>query len=67
LPVFLGDIDSPERLGLILAFYEPPMQLADILFGVGFILCVLDAVNPGTGVLSQTPKYASYNFSAVIR
>jgi len=40
------------------------MQLADVLLGVGLILCVRDPVDPGAGILSQTPN-ASYNFSTV--
>ena len=51
-PVFLGDIDSAQRLGPILAILEPLMQLADISRSVFFVLLVGDAVHPGTGILS---------------
>src|SRR5208283_3137601 len=55
-PVLLGDIDSAQRLYLILACHEPPMQLADVLLGVDLVLCVRDPVDPGAGILSQTSE-----------
>src|SRR5208337_3913621 len=55
-PVLLGGIDSAQRLYLILACHEPPMQLADVLLGVDLVLCVRDPVDPGAGILSQTSE-----------
>jgi hypothetical protein len=51
-PVFLGDVDSAEWLGLILSLFEPPMQLADVSLCVPFVLPVCDAVDPCAGFLS---------------
>ena len=51
-PVFLGDIDSAQRLGPILAILEPLVQFADVSRSVFFVLLVGDAVHPGTGILS---------------
>ncbi len=39
-----------------LPLIKPPMQLADVLLGVGLVLCIRDPVDPDTGILSQTPK-----------
>jgi hypothetical protein len=33
-PILFGDIDSPQGLDLILAFFEPLMELPDVLLGV---------------------------------
>ena len=52
LPVFLGDIDSAQRLGLILAILEPLMESLDIPRGVPFIFHVRDAVHSRAGFLS---------------
>jgi len=40
----------------ILAFFEPLVELSDILIRVRLVLLVRDAVDPGTGILSQTPE-----------
>jgi len=55
-PVLFGNVDAPQWLGLILAFFEPLMELLDILLDVRLVLFVRDAVDPGTGVLSKTPE-----------
>src|ERR1022692_3836443 len=55
-PVLLGDKDAAQRLYLILACHKPPMQLTDVLLGVGLVLCIRDPVDPGTGFPSQIPK-----------
>src|SRR5271167_4866995 len=55
-PVFFGNIDSSQWLCPILAFFEPLVELSDILFRVRLVLLVRDAVDPGTGILSQTPE-----------
>jgi len=65
-PVLLRDVDAPQWLGLIFAFFEPLLERSDILFRVRLVLLVRDAVDPGTGVLSKT-RNASYNFATVIR
>jgi hypothetical protein len=52
LPVLLGDVDSAERLGLILSLFEPLMQLSDVSLCVPFVLSVGDAVDPCAGFLS---------------
>ena len=55
-PVLFGDVDAPKWLGLILALFEPLVELSDFLLYVRLVLFVRDAVDPGTGVLSKTPE-----------
>src|SRR5262245_22934788 len=43
-PILFRDIDSAEWLNLILAFFEPLMELPDVLLGVGPVLLVRDPV-----------------------
>ena len=52
LPVFLGDVDPTQRLGSVLALFEPLMKLLDIPRGVLFIPLVRDAVHSSAGFLS---------------
>jgi hypothetical protein len=51
-PILFGDIDSAQGLDLVLTFFEPLMELSDILLGVGRVLFVRDPVDSRTGVLS---------------
>ena len=51
-PVLFGDIDPAQRLCPILAFFEPLMELTDILLDVRLVLFVRDPVDPCTGILS---------------
>jgi len=37
---------------LILAFFEPLMELPDVLLGMGLVLFVRDPVDSRTGILS---------------
>jgi hypothetical protein len=40
----------------ILTFFEPLVDLSDILLYVRLVWLLRDAVDPGTGILSQTPE-----------
>src|SRR5467141_470807 len=54
--VFLGDIDSAQRLGLILAILEPLMESLDVSRGVPFVFLVRDAVHSRAGFLSYSSE-----------
>jgi hypothetical protein len=41
---------TSQWLGPILAFFEPLVELSDILFSIRLVLLVRDAVDPGTGL-----------------
>jgi hypothetical protein len=51
-PILFGDIHSAEWLNLVLAIFEPLMELADVLLGVSLVLLVRDPVDSRTGILS---------------
>src|SRR5262249_42081238 len=51
-PVLFRDIDPAEWLNLILAAFEPLMELPDVLLGVGLVLFIRDPVDSRTGILS---------------
>ena len=64
-PLFLRDLPA-QRLGSVLAHFEPFVKLLDIPRGILFILLVCDAVHSCAGFLSG-PRKAAYNASGVIR
>jgi hypothetical protein len=51
-PILFGDIDSAQGLDLILAFFEPLMELSDVLLGVARVPFVRDPVDSRAGILS---------------
>src|SRR6266576_415279 len=55
-PFSLGDVDPAQRLSPVLALFEPPMKLLDILRGALFVHLVGDAVHSCTGFLSEPPE-----------
>jgi hypothetical protein len=55
-PILFGDIYSAQWLSLVPAFFEPLMELSDVLLDVVFVLFVRDPVDSRTGILSQTPE-----------
>jgi hypothetical protein len=52
LPVLLGDLDSAQRLGLILAIPEPLMESLEVSRNAPFVFLVRDAVHSRAGFLS---------------
>src|SRR5258708_10958763 len=57
LPVFLGDVAPAQRLGTVLAPFQPLIELLDTLRGVPFVHLVCNAFPPCTGPLSSIPEY----------
>ena len=51
-PVFLGDVDPAQRLGPVLALFEPLMKLLDLPRGVLFVYLIGDAVHSCASLLS---------------
>jgi len=50
--IYEQDIDSAQRLGLILAILEPLMESLEVSRDVPFVLLVRDAIHSRAGFLS---------------